>query len=70
MKIGFIGTGNMGKPWPNLGRAGHQLTVHDLRREAAIDLLESGATWANSPQDAVQGNEFVFTCFPGPRTWR
>ena len=67
MKIGFIGTGNMGKPMAgNLIRAGHQLTVHDLRREAAIDLLESGATWADSPQDAVQGNEFVFTSLPGP----
>ena len=67
MRIGFIGTGNMGKPMAsNLIRAGHQLTVHDLRREAAIDLLESGATWADSPEDAAQGNEFVFTSLPGP----
>ena len=36
MKIGFIGTGNMGNPMAaNLIKAGHQLTVHDLRREAA-----------------------------------
>ena len=32
MKVGFIGTGNMGNPMAaNLIKAGHQLTVHDLR---------------------------------------
>jgi len=68
MKIGFIGTGNMGNPMAaNLLKAGHQLTVHDLRREAAINLLEMGAQWADSPKDAVPGNEAVFTSLPVPR---
>ena len=68
MKIGFIGTGNMGNPMAvNLVKAGHQLTVHDLRREAAINLLEMGAEWADSPMQAVQGNEVVFTSLPVPR---
>ena len=68
MKIGFIGTGNMGNPMAvNLVKAGHQLTVHDLRREAVINLLEMGAGWADSPREAVQGNEAVFTSLPVPR---
>ncbi len=68
MKLGFIGTGNMGNPMSaNLIRAGHQLTVHDLRREAATNLLEMGAEWADSPRDAVRGNEVVFTSLPVPR---
>ncbi|MEE8443286.1 MAG: NAD(P)-dependent oxidoreductase, partial [Dehalococcoidia bacterium] len=68
MKIGFVGTGNMGDPMAlNLIKAGHQLTVHDLRREAATGLLEAGATWANSPKEASEGNEIVFTSLPGPR---
>ena len=68
MKLGFIGTGNMGNPMAaNLIRAGHQLTVHDLRREAATNLLEMGAEWADSPKDAVPGNEVVFTSLPVPR---
>ena len=68
MKLGFIGTGNMGNPMAaNLIRAGHQLTVHDLRREAATNLLEMGAEWADSPRDAVRGNEVVFTSLPVPR---
>jgi 3-hydroxyisobutyrate dehydrogenase len=68
MKVGFIGTGNMGNPMAaNLIKAGHQLTVHDLRREAATNLLEMGAQWANTPKDAVPGNEVVFTSLPVPR---
>ena len=68
MRLGFIGTGNMGNPMAaNLIRAGHQLTVHDLRREAVTNLLEMGAEWADSPRDAVPGNEVVFTSLPVPR---
>ena len=68
MKIGFIGTGNMGNPMAaNLIKAGHQLTVHDLRREAATNLLEMGANWADSPKEAVPGNEMVLTSLPVPR---
>ena len=68
MKLGYIGTGNMGNPMAvNMIKAGHQLTVHDLRREAATNLLEMGAHWADSPRDAVADNEIVFTSLPGPR---
>ncbi len=35
MKVGFIGLGTMGRYMAtDLARAGHELTVHDLRREA------------------------------------
>ena len=68
MKIGFVGTGNMGNPMAsNLIRAGHQLIVHDLKREAATNLLEMGATWSDTPREAVPGNEVVFTSLPIPR---
>ncbi len=68
MKLGFIGTGNMGNPMAaNLIKAGHSLTVHDLRQEAAINLLEMGAAWADSPKEAVPGNDAVLTSLPVPR---
>ena len=68
MRLGFIGTGNMGNPMAaNLIKGGHQLVVHDLRREAATNLLEMGAQWADSPKDAVAGNDAVFTSLPVPR---
>ena len=49
-KIEFIGKGNLGNSAAvNLVKAGRQLTVHDLRREAAINLQEMGAGWADRP---------------------
>ena len=50
MKIGFIGLGNMGGPMAlNLMKAGHELLVHDVRRETAAAHLDKGARWAASP---------------------
>ena len=58
----------MGNPMAaNLIKAGHQLTVHDLRRESATNLLEMGAHWADTPREAAPGNELVFTSLPFPR---
>ena len=61
MKLGFIGVGNMGNPMAlNLAKAGHSLLVHDIKREAAANLEEAGATWVNSPKEAAAGVEAVF----------
>ena len=44
MKVGFIGTGRMGSPMvENLLKAGHTVTVTDVRREAAAKALAAGA---------------------------
>lgn len=68
MKIGFIGLGNMGGPMAlNLIKAGHSLTVHDLRREAAEAHLAGGAIWADTPADAARDSELVLTSLPGPK---
>ena len=58
----------MGNPMAtNLVNAGHELVVHDLRRETATNLLEMGATWADTPKEAVPGRDVVFTSLPVPR---
>jgi 3-hydroxyisobutyrate dehydrogenase len=68
MQIGFIGLGRMGAPMVlNLIKAGHTLTVHDIRRESAQELLKKGASWADSPCDAARGKGIVMTSLPGPR---
>ena len=68
MKIGFIGLGLMGNSMALNARAGgHELTVHDLRRDAAAPHLAAGAKWADTPRLAVEGAEVVFTSLPGPR---
>jgi 3-hydroxyisobutyrate dehydrogenase len=46
--------------------AGHQLTVHDLRREATASLCDRGARWADTPRATAEASEVVFTSLPGP----
>ena len=63
----FIGVGTMGSLMAGcLLDAGVSLTVFDIRREAAEPLLERGARWADSAEDAVLGCEMVWTSLPGP----
>ena len=67
MNVGFIGLGHIGAPMAlNVVQAGHRTTVHDIRPEAATDLLEAGAIWAETPADAARGNEVVLGSLPGP----
>ncbi len=71
MKIGFIGLGNVGAPLAaNLLRAGHDLTVNDLERGAAKDLLAAGAAWADSPRALAADAEAVITSLPSPAAVR
>ncbi len=68
MKIGFIGVGHIGAPIAGqLLQAGHELIVHDLRREAAAGLLAAGAAWAMSMTEMAAVCEAVCTCLPDPK---
>jgi len=68
MRIGFIGLGNMGGPMAlNIIRAGHEVTVHDVRREAATPHLEVGAKWADSAKEVAVHSDVIMTSLPGPR---
>jgi len=67
MKIGFIGLGTMGRHMANnLIKAGHELVVHDVRREAAAPHVQAGAKWADSAGKLAETVEIVFTSLPGP----
>jgi 3-hydroxyisobutyrate dehydrogenase-like beta-hydroxyacid dehydrogenase len=67
MKIGFIGLGTMGRHMAaNLLKAGHELVVHDVRKEAADPHVKSGARWADTPRAVAETAEVVFTSLPGP----
>ncbi len=67
MKIGFIGLGMMGAGMAsNLQKAGHDLVVHDLTRQAASRHLTAGATWAESPRAVAEQCDIVFTSLPTP----
>jgi 3-hydroxyisobutyrate dehydrogenase len=67
MKIGFIGLGNIGSVLAgHLVNAGYPVTVHDLRREAAEELIASGAQWADTPRAVAELSDTVITSVPGP----
>lgn len=68
MRVGFIGLGTMGSSMAlNARAAGHDLIVHDLRRDAAAPHLAAGAAWADSPQAVASESDVVLTSLPGPR---
>ncbi len=67
MKVGFVGLGTMGGSMAyNTLQGGHELVVHDIRRESATRHLEAGATWAGSPREVAEASDVVFTSLPGP----
>jgi 3-hydroxyisobutyrate dehydrogenase-like beta-hydroxyacid dehydrogenase len=67
MKLGFIGTGHMGNPMVRkLMGAGHELVVNDRRQEATANLIELGATWADSPAAVAAETDILFPSLPGP----
>ncbi|MGE0258995.1 MAG: NAD(P)-dependent oxidoreductase [Alphaproteobacteria bacterium] len=67
MRIGFVGTGTMGRPIAEcLIAAGHRLTVYDARPAVLAPLLGIGAAVADNPMEAAYAAETVFTSLPGP----
>ena len=67
MKIGFIGTGQMGRHMARrLLEAGYDLTVHDLVKDRAQHLLEKGAKWTDTPKRMAALCEVVVSSLPGP----
>ncbi len=56
-KIGFIGTGIMGKPMAqNLQKAGHSLFLSTHHDAAPADLLEAGAIALANPEGSGPGS--------------
>jgi 3-hydroxyisobutyrate dehydrogenase len=67
MKVGFIGLGTMGAfIAANLQKAGYDLVIHDVRREAGANRLSAGATWAETPRAVAEQSDIVFSSLPGP----
>lgn len=66
--VAFIGTGIMGAPMAgHLLEAGYTLRVHNRTREKAEPLVDDGATWCDTPAEAADGADAVFTIVGFPR---
>lgn len=65
MRVGFIGTGVMGKPMAaNVLDAGHPLTIFARHPEKIADLIAAGATLAGSPADLASQSECIVLSLP------
>ena len=61
-KIGWIGTGVMGKSMcGHLIDAGYDVSVFNRTKEKALDLINKGATWYSSPMEVAQNSDVIFT---------
>jgi 3-hydroxyisobutyrate dehydrogenase-like beta-hydroxyacid dehydrogenase len=57
----------MGNPMAvNVQRAGHQMTVTDVRSEAAANLVDEGAAWADSAKAVAEASDVVMLSLPRP----
>lgn len=64
-RIGFIGTGIMGRPMvSNLLKAGYPVTVYNRTKSKAQELLSEGASWADSAAKVADVSDVVITCVP------
>ncbi len=65
MKIGFIGTGTMGKPMAqHVLEAGHSLYIYARHPEKVKDLEAAGAKLLASPAEVGAASEFVILSLP------
>jgi 3-hydroxyisobutyrate dehydrogenase-like beta-hydroxyacid dehydrogenase len=61
-ELGYVGLGVMGRSVVRrLLAAGHEVTVWNRTRDKAEPLLDNGARWADSPREAAERTEIVFT---------
>src|ERR1700743_107723 len=67
LRYAFVGLGNLGQHLAtNLARAGFDLEVFDLHRDAARPVLEAGARWADGVAEAAARCDGFITCLPSP----
>jgi 3-hydroxyisobutyrate dehydrogenase-like beta-hydroxyacid dehydrogenase len=67
MKIGFIGIGVMGREMSiNLLKAGYEVSVYDIRKDAMEDPIRWGAKAASSPQEVAHVSDLILTSLPSP----
>ncbi|MBN2515028.1 MAG: NAD(P)-dependent oxidoreductase [Deltaproteobacteria bacterium] len=62
MKIGWIGTGIMGRSMAShVQKAGHELYLYNRTKSKADDLIRRGGTWCDTPVDVAGNASIVFT---------
>ena len=67
-KIGWIGTGVMGKSMcMHILKAGYAIFVYNRTKEKAMELIKAGAKWCSSPKEVAEQCEIIFTIVGFPQ---
>ncbi|WP_205927742.1 NAD(P)-dependent oxidoreductase [Rhizobium terricola] len=67
IRYGFIGLGNLGRHLAgSLVAHGFDVTVNDLDKQQASELIDAGAAWADDPKSVAEAVDAVITCLPSP----
>jgi len=62
VNLGFVGLGDMGSLIvPRLMAAGHKVTGWNRTKPKAQELIDAGMKWAETPRQAAQGADIVFS---------
>jgi 3-hydroxyisobutyrate dehydrogenase len=70
-KIGWIGTGVMGSSMcQHIIGKGYKAFVYSRTKKKAKKLIDSGATWVNSPEDVARSSDVIFTMVGFPQDVR
>lgn len=66
--IGWIGTGLMGNPMvKHLLKAGYKVNVYNRTKEKALDLIDMGCTWFDTPAELTAASDVVVTIIGFPK---
>lgn len=67
IRYGFIGLGNLGRHLAgSLVAHGFDVTVNDLDKRQASELIDAGAAWADDPKTVAEAVDAAITCLPSP----
>lgn len=67
-KIGWIGTGLMGKPMAmHLLNAGYSVNVNNRTKSKAQELIDKGSTWYDTPTELAKDSDIVVTIIGYPK---
>jgi len=67
-KIGWIGTGVMGKSMcMHILKAGYEIFVYNRTKEKATELIEAGAKWCSNPKEVAKQSDIIFTILGFPQ---
>jgi 3-hydroxyisobutyrate dehydrogenase len=70
-KIGWIGTGVMGKSMcSHLLDAGYSISVYNRTKSKADELVENGAIWCPNPKEVAKKSDIIFTIVGFPKDVR